>query len=125
MSGQWILTDPDAAQFVRSCESPSVWECIQVVGNDQVGYSISHAWIDLVNDYSSEEIDAIMQMYYGQEWKEELADLNQEHRQRIIAECVFETEYGMPVEPKYKTFDKAAEAVRLKIGVSPEEEKHE
>ena len=118
MSEPWILTDPDAAQYVRRCENPSIWECIQVVGNDHIGYSISHAWIDLVNDYSSEEIDAVMQMYYGQDWKEELAELNQEHRQRIIAECVFETEtgYGMPNDPKYKTFEKAAEAVRLKIG---------
>lgn len=117
MIRQWILTDPDAAQYVRQGENLSVWECMQVAGNDQIGYGIPHAWIDLVNDYTDQEIDDVMRMYYGCAWQKDLSDLSPEDRQRTIAECIFETEYGMPTAPKYKTFEEAAQVVRSRIGV--------
>lgn len=113
----WVCSDPDCAQYIRPLEvtpgnrSYERWEAVQIFGADAIGYGVAHAIVE-PGKFKPEELDKVVAAFgldnietmYATTSDRVVAD-------QIVAECVFETYFGMQGLLKYKTFDEAEKAV--------------
>lgn len=117
---QWTCTDPDSAQYLRPLDvQPGLWryfewECIQVFGNDDTGYMIAHEIVRF-SDISNDEKESCVKAFYSGGLAD-LEDLPDYLKDRTVAECIFETEYGMTTglsgDTIYQTYEAAENAVK-------------
>lgn len=113
----WVCSDPDCAQYIRPLDvtpgnrSYEKWEAVQIFGAAAIGYGVAHAIVDL-GKFKPEELDKVVAAF-GFENRDTMYATTTDRvvADQIVAECVFETYYGMQGLLKYKNFDEAKKAV--------------
>ena len=113
----WVCSDPDCAQYIRPLDvtpgnrSYKKWEAVQIFGADAIGYGVAHAIVE-PGKFKPEELDKVVAAF-GYENLDTMHATTTDRvvADQIVAECVFETYFGMQGILKYKNFDEAKKAV--------------
>ena len=112
---KWLCTDDDSSQYVMRIK-PHVYRLTEVReardNDDNPFFFIVSDVIDL-ETYNVDEVEEVIQPYYDNGLKE-LKDTirDEEEREQIIAECLFETNLCGFMTIQYKSFAEAVRAQR-------------